>query len=223
MNTKSEVKYGEVLPPLHREVGIKIGSQVYVPAMPSDPATAAAQNRYLGAFLRAVSLIDQYHALREQYAANRSVIWCLSADVAAREEEEVELKHQRKRAELRREREIYEDMLAALEAKHAVEAREEFKDIKFASGAARFAEKTAKYRVGEAVANASMGRSPDGQKTEEPAQPARPPLLDALLQGIDELEKQIEEREASGQPADALHRQRDALRELLMRELKKGR
>ena len=46
-------------------------------------------------------------------------------------------------------------------------------------------------------------------------------MVDVLVQGIEDLEKQIEEREASALPAEPLHGQRDALRDLLMRELKK--
>ena len=117
---KGLVKYGEILPPASREVGVRIGSQVYVPALPDDAATVHAQNRYLRAHTLAVSLIDQYHALREQYAANRSVVWHPSAHIEAREEEEAELKHQRMLARLRREREVHEHSLAALEAKHTL-------------------------------------------------------------------------------------------------------
>jgi hypothetical protein len=218
-NNKADIKYGEILPPPRREVGVKIGGQVYVPAVPFDAGTMNAYNRYLDAHIRAVSLIDQYHVLREQYAANRAVVWRPSADVAAQEEEETELKHQRERAKRRRERELIEDELAVVNAQHALEAAEEFKEIKFATGAARFAEKTARFRVGEAVAQATMGARP--AEAQQP-KPDRPPLADALLAGIDDLEKQIGEREAGGGSAEALHTQRDALRELLMRELRKG-
>lgn len=221
-NRNPDIKYGEVLPPERREVGIKIGRDVYMPAMPPDARTMHAYNGYLEAHIRAVSLIDYYHALREQYAANRAVVWRPSADVAAQEEEEEELTHLRQRAKLRRQREVLEDELAVLKAKQAFEAAETFKDIKFEAGAARYAQKTANYRVGEAVANMAGGSRETAERT-EPAQPPRPPAVEVLLQGIDDLEKQIDEREASGAPSERLHAQCDALRELLMHELRKGR
>jgi hypothetical protein len=216
------VKHGEILPPVRREVGVRLGDNVFVPALPTDGHHMRAVNGYFSDHMVGVSLIDQYFALRAQYAASRHVIWRPSVDVAAQEEEEAELKHQRKLSKLRRERELHEQKLAAMQAQHKLEAEEEFKPLKFAKGAARFAESTAKFRVGEAVAHASMQGG-----TQEPDQPAERlhgmPLVDALLQGIDDLERQIAEREASGQPAEALHGQRDALRELLMHELRKGR
>jgi hypothetical protein len=219
---KDHVLDGEVLPPLEREVGVKLAGKVYVPAMPADARAVQAHNDYMQWHNHAVSLLDQYHAIREQYAANRKLIWRPSAEAAAQEEEEAELKHQRKLAKLRREREVHEHALAALEAKHTLEAAEEFKSMKFASGAARFAAKTAQHRVGEAVANASMGGRPAQAAGAQSEKVARPPIVDVIVQGIDDLEKQIEEREASGFPAEALHGQRDALRGFLMRELKKA-
>jgi hypothetical protein len=217
------VKYGEILPPAHREVGVRIGNQVYLPALPMDASMVHAQNGYLQAHNLAVSLLDQYHALREQYAANRSVIYRPAADVAAQAEEEEELKHQRELAKLRREREREEHRLATLQSRHKADAEEEFKLIKFASGVARFAAKTAQHRVGEAVANATLNGGAPKIEREEADKPARPPMVDVLVQGIEDLEKQIEEQEASGIPAQLLNAQRDALRDLLMRELKKGR
>lgn len=221
-NGKPPIRHGEVLPPARREVGVRIGNQIFVPVLPDETGMANAQNGYLKAHLQAVGLMDQYFALREQYAANRSVAWRPATDIAAEHEEEAELKHRRKLAKLRREREVHEHALAVLEAEHALEAAEQFKTIKFAAGEARFAEKTAKYRVGEAVANHTMGKTPEARRSEEEAAPP-PPFVDVLVHGIDDLEKQIAEREASGTSAERLHSERDALKALLMRELKKGR
>jgi len=217
------IKYGEILPPPNREVGLRLGNQVYMPALPHTADGVAASNGYLQAHNRALSLLDQYFVLREQYRANRSVIYRPSADIAAQEEEELELKHQRELASARREREIHEHKLAAMQARHKLEAEEEFKAHKFGLGKARFDEKAAKHRVGETVAKASMhGYSPGAEEPTE-HNPDCPPLVEALLQGIGDLEQQIEQREASGMEAEALHLQRDALRDLIMQTLKKGR
>jgi hypothetical protein len=220
---KDKTLHGEILPPAKREVGLRIGDQVFMPALPPTADGAAALNGYLRAHNMAVSLLDQYFVCREQYRANRNVIYRPTADVAAQEEEESELKHQRELASIRREREIDEHKLAALQSRHKLEAEEEFKVDKFNLGKARFGEKAAKHRVGETVAKASVhDYAPAAEKPAAPS-PEQPPLVDALLQGIEDLEQQIEQREASGMSADTLHMQRDALRDLVMQTLKKGR
>jgi hypothetical protein len=200
---KDRVLEGEILPPSEREVGVKLAGKVYVPALPGDAGIVQAHNGYMQWHNHALSLLDQYHAIREQYAANRTLIWRPSADVAAQEEEEAELKHQRKLAKLRRELEVHEHMLAALEAKHTLEAAEEFKEEKFELGHVRAAARRKDAEVEKSTAEAAIRKL--AEQFQNPSKGNRSSLKEALDAMIRSLEQDVRQGDADGDDVADLH------------------
>lgn len=211
------IKRGEIIPPT-RNVGIRVGDQVYVPSLPIDPSHAAALAGCFDAHTQALINMDRFFATAAAFTARRTVLCQPEAERAAQMEEAREFEHQRVLAEKRREKELLEASMKLLELKHKLEAAEAFKDDKFDLGRARFAEKTAKHGVGEAVARASMQEEPSETEKPKPA-----PLIDAITQHLDAVEKQIDETEASGAPTENLRREMEVLTMMLRREVKKAR
>jgi hypothetical protein len=191
-----------------------IGNDSAVSALESQTRLAHALTLCIDQHTKAVDAMDKLHTSIDNFQANR--LGLARPEIQERLEEEM---HQRTVARKRREKELYEAQEQALEAKHRLEARAQFKEQKFAAGAARFNQKIAERQVGEAVARASMqeeilepeGRQQHGSKSASKAQTL------ALL--IDELEKEIDEAEAAGRPTEELRTERDSLNALLRREL----
>ena len=72
--------------------------------------------------------------------------------------------------------------------------KSEFKDHKFAAGAARFAQKIAERQVGEAVARSSL--EPEPQETPAPEKPVS--IAAVLADFVQKLERDIDAAEAAG-------------------------
>jgi len=226
MPPKERKNLPAVLEPLHsRTVGIRVGNKVYAPILSDDANAAMATAGVLEAHARAVIAMDRVYAAIAAYAAHRTVIWKPAEELAAAHREETELLHQDALAEKRREKELHEADLATLEAKHRLEAAAQFKEYKFQAGEARFAEKIAQRRVGEAVARAGL-HDPEANEPKSAAPPAskEPSILDHLAARAQELDEQIEQAEAAGKPTDRLRAELDILNGMLRREiLKAGR
>lgn len=182
---KHHVLDGEVLAPLEREVGVKLAGKVYVPAIPADARTVQGHNNYMQWHNHAVSLLDQYHAIREQYAANRKIIWRPSADAAAQEEEEAELKHQRKLAAKRRAQELIKADTEILLARQTLRAKKKFEPLKHAIGEERFKTEVARRKVGAAEARIAAAEASKSQAAEaESVGPSRAAMVSGLLEGV---------------------------------------
>ena len=212
----------ETLPALSsRVVGVRVGTQVYMPALPADGDTAAALRGNLNAHLKVVSLLDHIYAGAEALAAGRTVIYDSVAEGEAREESRAEVLHAREIAKNRRQKEIHEAALAVLEAQHRFEAVRDFKEDKFNVGHARYRQRVAEAKVGEAVAREGMKEEilePQGQ----PAYAKPPTLAEQFARMVDDLEKEIDEAEAAGRPTEAMRTEQNTLNKLLRRELLKG-
>jgi hypothetical protein len=205
-----------------RTAARQIGNQVFTPALPLNPADAMEVARVLGAHWVAVAAMDNISAAAVAFQARRNVIYDEAADVEAQHEAERELRHQRQLAEKRRERQLLQDDLETLQVRDKIAAVEEFRDHKFGLGAARFAEKMAKHRVGEATARAAMQEEllePEPKPTEKSKSTSTAETLAFLA---DDLEKQIEEAEAAGRPTDQLRGELKSINALLRRELLKS-
>jgi hypothetical protein len=201
-----------------RTVGIRVGNQVYAPVLADDAYTAAAQTGMLNAQATAVIAMDRYYALAAAFAARRTVIWRPTDELEAARREQAELDHQDALAEKRREKEMYEADLATLEVKHRLEATATFRDRKFEVGDAKFAEKIAKFRVGEAVARAGL-HDDEAAAQEKPTPPKATSILDHLAARAQELDEQIQQAEAGGKPTDRLRGELDVLNGMLRREI----
>ena len=208
------------LPP--RAVGVRIGEQVFVPALPATAAIAAETRMSLLAHYGAVTLMDETYAASAALGAGRTVLYDPVADREAREEERLESRHRRTVAELRRDRERLEAELEVLRAHHRLAAEEEFKPLKFGLGHARYRARVAEAEVGEAVAREGM--KPEILEPEvTSARSKAPSMAEQLARRIDDLEVQIEQREAAGQPTDELRDERRVLNKMLRAELLRGK
>jgi len=205
-----------------RTIGIQVGDTIYTPALPANAHEAAALRGVVNAHVGAVIAMDRFYAAAAAFAARRVVISNPPAEIEAQREEEKELKHQRLLAEKRRERELIDADVEIMEAEHRAEAKHRFKERKYEAGFARFDEMTAKRRVGEAVARASMGEEilePESKLAEKPKSASTAETL-ALL--ADDLERQIDEAEAAGRPTDQLRGELKSINAVLRRELLKS-
>jgi hypothetical protein len=198
---KRVVKYGELLPPAHRDVAVRPGSKVGLPALPRNAAAAYAQNHYLQAHLHAVSLIDRYHAWRE--------------------EEVAELNHQRELAKLRREREQHEAEHQALEARrktlqsaHGLEADELFKEHKFKLGRVRAAARRKDAEVEKSTAEAAIRKLGGQLQKQSKGNGSFNGALDALISA---LEQEARQGDADGADTADLHAELRALQRLKAR------
>lgn len=211
---------GEVLPPI-RNVGIRVGDRVYMPALPVDENHARALQGCIDAHTGALIALDRFYATAAAFATPRAIAWQPAAELAAQAEQERELLHQRTLAEIRREQEVVEAETKVLQAKHRHEAAVIFKEDKFELGRMRFAEKTAKHGVGEAVARASIQEDTDPNPPEH--QPATATIHELIIQHLELVEQNIDEAEGSGGDTEKLRAERDALSMMLRREIKKAK
>jgi hypothetical protein len=213
---------GETLPTLSsRAVGVRVGDQVYMPALPADGDTAAAMRGNLKAHLNVVGLLDHIYAGAEALAAGRTVVYDPAAEREAREENRAEVLHAREIAKKRRQREIHEAELEVLQAQHRYEAVREFKEVKFDVGHARLRQRVAEAEVGEAVAREGMKDEviePQAKTVEVKS----PTLAEQFARLVDDLEQKIDEAEAGGRPTDEMRAEQKTLNTLLRRELLKG-
>jgi len=213
---------GTTLPALpSRAVGIRVGNQVYMPALPPDGATAEALRGNLNAHLGAVAVLDRIYAGAAALAAVRTVVYDPNAEREAREENRAEVRHEREIAKRRRMQEILDAELAVLEAQHRFEAVRDFKDDKFNVGHARYRQRAAEAEVGEAVAREGL----KGEILEpefKPASTKAPTLAEQFARMVDDVETEINEAEAAGRPTDAMRAEQNMLNKLLRRELLKG-
>jgi hypothetical protein len=205
-----------------RSVAVRVGNQVYTPALPVNPSDALEVAKVLGAHGVAVAAMDNFHAAAAAFQAHRSVIWNEAADVEAQRDAQDEMQHQRALARKRRDRELLESDLAIMETEHKIEAAQVFKERKFEAGFARYAKKTADWRVGEATARAAMQ---DEILEPEPNQPGQSKYASAtgmLARLIEDIERQIDDAEAAGRPTDGLRSEVRSLNAVLRRELLKS-
>lgn len=211
-----------IMPGEPRTIGIQVGGTIYMPALPADANDAAALRGAVNAHVGAVIAMDRFYAAAAAFAAPRVVISNPGAEIEAQREEEKELKHQRLLAEKRRERELIDADVEIMDAEHRAEAKHLFKESKYKAGFARFDEMTAKRRVGEAVARASMEEEilePERKPAEKPKSAS---TAEMLAQVADDLEKQIDNEEAAGRPTDQLRSELKSINALLRRELLKS-
>jgi hypothetical protein len=174
-----------------------IGDNATIAALHSQGRVAAAFAWRLRQQKNVVKEADELQTAMETYYRNR-----LNLPTPEQEDQRDEEKHKRVIAEKRREKELWdaerqiiEAQSAATEAKHQFEAKEYFKETKFAAGKARFAQKIAEREVGEAVARASM----KSESAEAPPPPPNPTsMADMLAELIDAMERKIDEAEAGG-------------------------
>jgi hypothetical protein len=208
-----------IVPP--RAVGVLIGNQVYMPALPADGETAAALRGNLNAHLKVVSLLDHIYAGAEALAAGRMVVYDTVAEREAREEGRAEILHAREIAKGRRQREIHEVELEVLQAQHRYEAVRDFKEVKFDVGHARYRQRVAEAQVGEAVAREGL-KEEIIEPQAKPAETKGPTLAQEFARLVDNLERQIDEAEAAGRPTEDLRAEQKTLNTLLRRELLKA-
>lgn len=204
-----------------RAVGIRVGSEVYMPALPADGDTAAALRGSLNAHLRVVTLLDHIYAGAEALAAGRTVIHDAVAEREARAENRAEVLHAREIAHSRRKKEFHEAELEALEAQHRFEAVRDFKEDKFNVGHARYRQRVAEAKIGEAVAREGMKEEilePEARS----AGAKHPTMAEQFARMVDDLERTIDEAEAAGLPTGELRNEQNTLNKLLRRELLKG-
>jgi hypothetical protein len=189
-----------------------IGDNATIAALHSQGRVAAAMTWSLRQQTKAVNAADELHKATETYYRNR--LGLLSPEQEDQRDEE---KHKRVLAEKRREKELWdaerqiiEAQSAATEAKHQFEAKEYFKETKFAAGKARFAQKIAEREVGEAVARASM--EPESGGTPPPKSPS---LAGMLAELIAAMERKIDEAEAGGMATNQMRDDLAALKAAL--------
>ena len=184
-----------------------IGDDAAIMSLNSQARLAMALTRCLNEQTKAVVARDGLDGAIEKYQANRLGL----LNPADREQLEEE-SHRRTLAKKRREKEIYEAEQDVMEARHKLEATEEFKEQKFAAGKARFGAKIAEHQVGEAVARSSMEPEP-----EQPA-PEKPVSIAAVLDDfVRKLEWDIDQAEAMGKSTKQMREDLAALNSLLKR------
>jgi len=210
------------VPAQTREVGIRVGNQVYVPVLAHDAHTAAAQAGVLNAHARAVIVLDRVYAACAAFGAPRTVIWRPTDEADAARHEQKELDHQEALAKKRREKELYEADLAILEAQHRLEATAVFKGRKFEVGDAKIAEKIAKFRAGEAVAREATDGEVLTPEKHKAAAHRDPSLADQLAFRAQELDEEIEKTEAEGKSTERLRAELDVVNGMLRREILKA-
>ena len=181
----------------------------------SQAKVAAALTYCLDEQTKAVEANDKLHTAIEEFHAHR--LGLLNPIDREQFEEET---HKRTLAKKRREKELFEaerDRLTAqretLKTQHGLEADEEFKGLKFAAGAARFDQKIAERRVGEAIARASM--EPESKTAVEPSKPVS--IAVVIADYIQTLEKEIDEAEAAGNATTQMRNDIATLKALLKR------
>jgi hypothetical protein len=133
-------------------------------------------------------------------------------EVAEQLEAVEEARHRRRLGHKRRERELIEGDIRRMEAEHAREATETFKDMKFELGRARFEEKRKGHQVGSASAEAAMAET----KAASPSNGANE--NEEILQLFKLLQKAlsaIEEGERLGLDTQALRERVDLYKKLL--------
>ena len=204
-----------------RAVGVRTGHEVYLPALQADGDTAAALRGSLNSHLRVITLLDHIYAGAEALAAGRTVIHDAAAEREAREESRTEVLHQRALAKSRRQKELHEAELEALEAQHRFEAVRDFKDDKFKVGHARYQQRVAEAKVGEAVAREGLkGEILDPETKSIDAK--HPTMAQQFARMVDDLDKKIDDAEAAGLPTGELRGEQNMLSKLLRRELLKS-
>lgn len=210
-----------------RVVGIRIGNEVYAPALPSNGDTAAALARSLHAHHGAIVEMDRLHAGAAAFEARRYVAYDPTAERDAREEADKQLKHDREIAELRRRKATAEAKIEATKVEQALEALEEFKERKFEQGRAGFDKRKADIRAAEAEARLKEALARD-EGEPELIQPERKPdvrapdLAQHFARLVDDLDEQIAEAELKGRPTEDMRAQQKLLNELMRKELLKG-
>jgi hypothetical protein len=198
------------IPPRNPLTGVfhRIGDNTAARALDSQAGVFAALARYLDQQTKAVEANDRLHAAMEKFHANR-----LGLLNPVDQEQFEEDKHKRLLARKRREKEQYEADEHILDVKYRVEAKEEFKEPKFAAGRARFAQKIAERQVGEAVARSSI--EPEPEETPTPQQPVS--IAAVIGDLVQKLERDVDAAEAAGKPTKQMRDDRDALNAMLKR------
>ncbi len=186
----------------------RIGDNTAARSLYSQASVFAALTRYFEQQTKAVEANDRLHTAIEQFHRHR-----LGLLNPADQEQFEEDKHKRVLAQKRREKEQYEADEQILDARHRVEAKEEFKEPKLAAGRARFAQKIAERQVGEAVARSSM--EPEPKETPVPKQPVS--ITAVLADFVQKLESDIDAAEAAGKPTKQMRDDLAALNALLKR------
>src|SRR5690242_17575619 len=102
------VKHGEILPPA-RTIGIRVGGDIYLPALPIDPTHARAIGGCADEHTKALISIDRYFAINAALNAPRVIACNPAAEMAAEAEQRRDQEHQRELAELRRQREVVDE------------------------------------------------------------------------------------------------------------------
>jgi hypothetical protein len=205
-----------------RAVGVRVGGQVYMPALPANGRIAEALKENLNAHYGVVVLLDHIYAAASALASARVVVHDPVAEREAEMEEREKVRHDRAMAQCRRERELHEARLEVLRAQHQYDAVEKFKEVKFGLGEARFKQKVAEAKIGEAVAREGMTDdilAPEGK----PANGNSVSLAEQFARLVDDIEVQIEEAEASGRPTEQLRAEQNTANRILRRELLRGK
>ncbi len=188
----------------------RIGDNTAARSLDSQASVFAALTRYFEQQTKAVEANDRLHSAIEQFHRHR-----LGLLNPVDQEQFEEDKHKRILAKKRREKEQYEADEQILDAKHRVEAKEEFKEPKLAAGRARFAQKIAERQVGEAVARSSM--EPEPKETPVPEQPVS--ITAVLGDFVQKLECDIDAAEAAGKPTKQMRDDLAALNAMFKRSI----
>jgi hypothetical protein len=198
------------VPPRNPLTGVfqRIGDNTAARSFDSQASVFAALTRYLEQQTKAVEANDRLYNAIEQFHAHR--LGLLNPADQERFDEDA---HQRILAKKRREKEQYEADEQTLDVKHRLEAKVEFKDHKFAAGAARFAQKIAERQVGEAVARSSL--EPEPQETPAPEKPVS--IAAVLADFVQKLERDIDAAEAAGKPTKQMRDDLAAINAILKR------
>jgi len=198
------------VPPRNPLTGVfqRIGDNTAARSLDSHASVFAALTRYLEQQTKAVEANDRLYNAIEQFHAHR-----LGLLNPVDQEQFEEEKHKRILAKKRREKEQHEADEEILDVKHRVEAKVEFKDQKFAAGAARFAQKIAERQVGEAVARSSL--EPEPQETPAPEKSVS--IAASIADFVQKLEGDIDAAEAAGKPTKQMRDDVAALNAMLKR------
>ena len=199
----------------------RIQNRSTIAAINSQRRYARALASCINEHTKVIDAMDHLYTAMSEFQARQSLNFRAPEKVKTVEELE-EVEHQSALAKKRREKELYEADRETLRIKHGLQAEEQFRDYKFEVGAARFGEKVAKFRAGEAVAREA---SRDGEILEPENKIASKPvsMAQTLAQRADELQKEIDEGEAEGSSTVELRSELKAVNNMLRRELLRKR